>query len=241
MQLGAHELVSRISISCNNLTRKSILPEHVKLPNGLKNIFSIHQPLTHSNQTDNITDVPPSQRFDEDRLLQYLRSNIDIFPSSGTLKVKKFGFGQSNPTYLLECNKLQLVLRKKPFGKILRSAHAIEREYRVMSALQNSKVPVPKTYILCSDASIIGTPFYIYEFIKGRVFTSSQLPSLRSQQRFAVYAELQKVFKPYIYMLIPHIYFRMIIFRFYRPFILSIYRVLDYQTTRNQKPIMFHE
>merc|ERR1711971_453151 len=78
-------------------------------------------------------------------------------------------------------------------GKILRSAHQIEREFRVMSALQNSRVPVPKTYVLCADASVIGTPFYIYEFVQGRVFTAAHLPSLRSQERFAIYAELQRV------------------------------------------------
>eukprot|EP01084_Bolivina_argentea_P128739 227499_1 len=140
-----------------------------------------------------LTDVPNSQRFNEDRLLQYLRSTIDIFPRTGSLKVSKFGFGQSNPTYLLTCNKLQLVLRKKPAGKILKSAHAVEREYRVMSALQNTRVPVPKTYLLCTDSSIIGTPFYICEYVKGIIFTSSHLPKLKPQQRFTIYAELQKV------------------------------------------------
>ena len=137
--------------------------------------------------------VPPAQRFDESRLLRYLREHIDIFPASGSLSVSKFKHGQSNPTYLLQCNKLRLVLRKKPAGKILRSAHQIEREFRVMSALQNSRVPVPKTYVLCEDASVIGTAFYIYEFVQGRVFTQAALPSLRSQQRFAIYAELQRV------------------------------------------------
>lgn len=65
--------------------------------------------------------------------------------------------------------------------------------HSVMSALQNSRVPVPKTYVLCTDPSIIGTPFYIYEFVKGRIFNDPSLPSLRPQQRFAVYFELQKV------------------------------------------------
>eukprot|EP01083_Nonionella_stella_P025905 71318_1 len=143
--------------------------------------------------TDIVVDVPPAQRFDESRLLQYLRDKVDIFPKQGSLVIKKFGFGQSNPTYLLQCKQMKLVLRKKPSGHILRSAHAIEREYRVMSALQNSRVPVPKTYVLCTDSSIIGTPFYIYEFIQGRVFTAAHIPSLRAQQRFAIYAELQKV------------------------------------------------
>ena len=74
--------------------------------------------------------VPPSQLFDVDRLTAYLRSHIDIFPAKGALSVSKFQHGQSNPTYLLKCNKLHLVLRKKPDGKILRSAHQIEREFR---------------------------------------------------------------------------------------------------------------
>ena len=138
--------------------------------------------------------MPPSQRFDENRLLNYLRQKIDVFPQSGSLKISKFGFGQSNPTYLLSLpNNVKFVLRKKPTGKLLPSAHAIEREYRVMSALQNTRVPVPRTYHLCTDSSIIGTPFYVCEFVKGRVFTSSSLPELRSQQRFAIYAELNRV------------------------------------------------
>ena len=120
--------------------------------------------------------------------MNYLRDKIDIFPSSGSLKVSKFGFGQSNPTYLLSLsNGLKFVLRKKPQGKLLQSAHAIEREYRVMSALQNTRVPVPRTYHLCTDSSIIGTPFYICEFIKGRVFTKAHLPELRRHNKDTQY------------------------------------------------------
>eukprot|EP01084_Bolivina_argentea_P181216 313007_1 len=149
--------------------------------------------MTSFLTTDILREVPPSQRLDSDRLLKYLRLKIDIFPRKGSLKILKFGYGQSNPTYLLKCGGLQLVLRKKPSGSILASAHAVEREYRVMKALQNSRVPVPKMYYLCTDSSVIGTPFYICEFIKGRVYTRADLPSLRSQQRFAIYAEMQKV------------------------------------------------
>eukprot|EP01084_Bolivina_argentea_P128741 227501_1 len=140
-----------------------------------------------------LTDVPPSHKFDENKLLNYLRNNIDIFPPTGSLKVYKFGYGQSNPTYLLQCGKVKLVLRKKPSGPLAQGAHAIEREYRVMSALQNSRVPVPRTYLVCTDTTIIGQPFYICAFINGRIFPKRSLPSLKPNERFAVYAEMNRV------------------------------------------------
>eukprot|EP00897_Mesotaenium_endlicherianum_P002862 jgi/Mesen1/2603/ME000166S01727 len=99
-----------------------------------------------------------------------------------------FGHGQSNPTFLLEAGKAQYVLRKKPPGKLLKSAHAIEREFQVLAALgQHSDVPVPRVHCLCSDASVIGTPFYVMEYVKGRIFTDPSLPGVSEGERRELY------------------------------------------------------
>eukprot|EP00484_Ammonia_sp_Unknown_P005928 CAMPEP_0197073608 /NCGR_PEP_ID=MMETSP1384-20130603/210689_1 /TAXON_ID=29189 /ORGANISM="Ammonia sp." /LENGTH=837 /DNA_ID=CAMNT_0042512447 /DNA_START=588 /DNA_END=3102 /DNA_ORIENTATION=+ len=156
-----------------------------------------------------LSKIEANTRFNNETLSQYLRANIAEWPKSGTLSIAsaniaewpksgtlnihQFSFGQSNPTYLLECDNRKFVLRKKPDGKLLPSAHAIDREYRVLSALQNTRVPVPKTYHYCTDTSIIGTEFYIYKFIPGRVFKSGSLPSLTATQRHAVYNEYCRV------------------------------------------------
>ncbi|KAK7943251.1 phosphotransferase enzyme family protein [Apiospora aurea] len=101
-------------------------------------------------------------------------------PQAGLpLEVKQFGFGQSNPTYQLTSvsTKRRYVLRKKPAGKLLsKAAHKVEREYRVIRALETTDVPVPKVYCLCQEESVIGTPFYIMEFLDGRVFEDAAIP-----------------------------------------------------------------
>lgn len=97
------------------------------------------------------------------------------------LDVKQFGYGQSNPTYLLtsKASGRGYVLRKKPPGELLsQTAHKVEREYRIIKALNSTDVPVPKTYCLCEDASVIGTPFYIMEFLKGRIFEDATMPCI---------------------------------------------------------------
>lgn len=101
--------------------------------------------------------------------------------------------GQSNPTYLLTSGSQQLVLRKKPPGTLLASAHAVDREYRVMKALQHSAVPVPKLFAFSEDNSIVGTPFYIMEFLQGRVIVDQSLPGFSKTERTAVYAEMNRV------------------------------------------------
>jgi aminoglycoside phosphotransferase (APT) family kinase protein len=112
--------------------------------------------------------IREAHRFDEKALAEYLRQKLDDF--SGEMTVRQFGYGQSNPTFLLSWAGRQFVLRKKPPGKLLPSAHAVEREYRILKALQKSDVPVPRTYLLCTDESIIGTPFYLMEKMTGRIF-----------------------------------------------------------------------
>ena len=112
--------------------------------------------------------VRPVHRLNERTLAEYLRKELDGF--SGELSIRKFRHGQSNPTFLLSAGGNTYVLRKKPPGKLLPSAHAVDREYRILKALNSTDVPVPEPYLLCEDASIIGTPFYVMEFVEGRVF-----------------------------------------------------------------------
>jgi aminoglycoside phosphotransferase (APT) family kinase protein len=120
------------------------------------------------NSTEEIIEVRPAHRFDEGALTDYLVRELEGF--SGRLAVRQFEYGQSNPTFLLTAGGKEYVLRKKPPGKLLPSAHAVDREYRILQALNDTDVPVPKTYLLCEDESIIGTAFYVMEFVEGRIF-----------------------------------------------------------------------
>lgn len=97
----------------------------------------------------------------------------------------QFGYGQSNPTYQLTANDGgKYVLRKKPPGKLLsKTAHQVDREFRIIHALENTDVPVPKTYCLCEDSSVIGTPFYIMEFLDGRIFEDAAFPNVTTEER----------------------------------------------------------
>jgi aminoglycoside phosphotransferase (APT) family kinase protein len=101
--------------------------------------------------------------------------------------ITQFKGGQSNPTYRLETADGNYVLRRKPFGKLLRSAHAVEREFRVIAALHAAGFPVPKPYALCSDATVIGSEFYVMQHIAGRLFWDGTLPNLAREERRAIY------------------------------------------------------
>lgn len=137
-------------------------------------------------------EVREAHRFDVKRLEAYCRDAVDGF--SGTLEVRQFSGGQSNPTFLLTSDgprgTKRYVMRKKPPGVLLASAHQIDREYRVMKALADSDVPVPRMYALCEDDSVIGTAFYIMECLDGRVFRDSTMPESNEGERRAVYASL---------------------------------------------------
>jgi aminoglycoside phosphotransferase (APT) family kinase protein len=111
----------------------------------------------------------------------------------GDLSIRRFRGGQSNPTFLLTTGEKRYVLRKKPPGALLPSAHAIEREYRIISALAHTELPVPSVLCLCEDAEVIGTPFYIMDYVKGRVLWDPTLPGMTNAQRAAVYAEMNRV------------------------------------------------
>jgi len=123
--------------------------------------------------------------LDAARLAAYLAQHVKGF--AGPLTVKQFKGGQSNPTYLLETPTRRYVLRRKPSGKLLPSAHAVDREYRVTRALHAQGFPVAEPLSLCEDASIAGTPFYLMSFVDGRVFWEPQMPNSNAAERAAVY------------------------------------------------------
>lgn len=124
-------------------------------------------------------------RMDEARLGDYLARYIDGF--AGPLTVKQFKGGQSNPTYLLETPARRYVLRRKPPGKLLPSAHAVDREFRVISALHRQGFPVAEPLCYCADESIAGTAFYVMGFADGRVFWEPQMPGSNPAERAALY------------------------------------------------------
>ena len=130
--------------------------------------------------------VRPAHRIDEHALARYLEAHVERF--RGPIEVAQFRGGQSNPTYLVTARDgRRLVVRRKPPGQLLPSAHAVDREYRVMTALAGTGVPVPKTYALCEDASVIGTAFYVMDDVEGRVFWDLALPGLAPAERTAIF------------------------------------------------------
>jgi aminoglycoside phosphotransferase (APT) family kinase protein len=132
------------------------------------------------------TEIPPAHlSFDLGRLAAYLRGGVVDFGE--TLEAKKFKGGQSNPTYELTGNSRRFVLRRKPPGKLLPTAHAIDREYRVVAALHAQGFPVPRPILYCSDPTIIGTEFYLVDFVEGRIFWDPALPGLAAGERAAIY------------------------------------------------------
>ncbi len=138
-----------------------------------------------------LTAVRASHEFDERALQKFLEKQVEGF--KGPLRVRQFEGGQSNPTFMLESGSGRYVMRKQPPGELLPSAHQVDREYRVMHALENTDVPVPRMFALCEDPTIIGTKFYIMEMVEGRVFTDVLLPSLGVDERRAIYRDLVRV------------------------------------------------
>lgn len=135
--------------------------------------------------------VDPRQQFDVARLEQYLRRTVAGF--SGPLTVEQFKGGQSNPTFKLRTPGKDYVLRRKPAGKLLASAHAVDREYAVISALRDTDVPVARTHVLCEDDSVIGTAFYVMDCVEGRVLWNPALPDSSRAERTAMFAEMNRV------------------------------------------------
>ncbi len=136
-------------------------------------------------------EVREQHRFDLAALERYMRAHVAGF--SGALEVKQFRGGQSNPTYHLTAGGKEYVLRRKPPGKLLPSAHAVDREYRVITALGTPGFPVPKTYALCADPEVIGTAFYVMDCVHGRVITDPAIPDLMPRERAGIYDSLNEV------------------------------------------------
>jgi len=138
--------------------------------------------------------VSARHQFDPAALDAWLRLHVEGYPA-GALTVEQFKGGQSNPTFKLGIGGQHYVLRTKPApaAKLLPSAHAIEREYRVMDALHRAGFPAPRQYALCSDESVIGRAFYVMEFIEGRVLWDQSLPGMTPDERAAIYDELNRV------------------------------------------------
>ncbi|HYE70962.1 MAG TPA: phosphotransferase family protein, partial [Aquabacterium sp.] len=137
--------------------------------------------------------VSSQHAFDVEKLESWLRERLPGF--EGPLSVEQFKGGQSNPTYKLITPDRAYVMRSKPgpVAKLLPSAHAIEREFRVMSALALTGVPVARMHVLCEDESVIGRAFYVMEFVSGRVLWDQSLPGLANEQRGGIYDEMNRV------------------------------------------------
>lgn len=147
--------------------------------------------VTMNDNYSGVMDVPKRHQFNLLKLANFLAEKLHIDPTD--LRIRQFKGGQSNPTFLLEVARQRLVLRKKPHGNLLPSAHAVEREYRVMSALRDTPVPVARVIGLCEDAGVIGTPFFIMEYVEGRIFWDPALPGLTPEHRTAIYADMARV------------------------------------------------
>src|SRR5215471_9935434 len=144
------------------------------------------QPAPNRQETFSGTkDVTPAHRFDVKKLEAYLADRIDGFQTP--MQVRQFRGGQSNPTYQLITPNRKYVLRRKPPGKLLPSAHAVDREFRAISALHPTGFPVAKPYLLCEDDSVIGTMFYVMECVEGRVVWESAIPGAEKKERWAIY------------------------------------------------------
>jgi aminoglycoside phosphotransferase (APT) family kinase protein len=142
------------------------------------------------------TPVLPQHKFDETALAKYLSARLPDY--AGALNVRQFRSGQSNPTFLLEADtrnggRKRYVLRKKPPGALLPSAHQVDREYRVISALARTDVPVPRTYALCADPGVIGQMFYVMDCVEGRIFTDLKLPGIIQAERAAIFDSMNDV------------------------------------------------
>jgi len=135
-----------------------------------------------------VGDVRDNHRFDPLKLESWLKANVDGF--EGPLGVEQFNRGASNPTFLLTTPTARYVLRKKPPGALLPSAHQIDREYRVMNTLGGLGFPVPVMRAFCEDDSVIGTAFYVMDFLEGRIFRDARMPGVAPAERAALYDDL---------------------------------------------------
>lgn len=148
--------------------------------------FPLHGGVPNTRPVRKTMEIP------QDALETYLKGLLGT-RYTGPMKLLQFDHGQSNPTYYIRLADRQLVLRKKPPGTLLPSAHAIEREFRIMKALGDAGVPVPTVLDLCEDSSIIGTPFYLMEYCPGIIYKDPSLPGLEPSRREAIYTAMNQV------------------------------------------------
>ena len=131
------------------------------------------------------------ETLDAEVLGPYLEANVDGF--SDLVDIEKFADGQSNPTFRVRARSGVYVLRRQPPGKLLKSAHAVDREYRVLAALADTDVPVARVHHLCEDRDVIGSMFYVMEFCDGRILWDSAIPEVGKAERSAIYDEMNRV------------------------------------------------
>jgi aminoglycoside phosphotransferase (APT) family kinase protein len=133
------------------------------------------------------------QQFPQERFLDWARQYVPEINHHVPLSIQQFQGGQSNPTYLIKQNDLSLVLRRKPSGNLLPSAHAIDREYKVIQSLYQNDFPVARPVAYCADQEVIGAEFYLMSFVEGRVFWDPRLPELNDQDRTQVFHQMNQV------------------------------------------------
>jgi aminoglycoside phosphotransferase (APT) family kinase protein len=143
-----------------------------------------------SKEFSGTTPVREDQRFDVHALEKWMPGRVPGFREP--IAVEQFKGGQSNPSYLLAAGDRRYVLRRKPSGKLLPSAHAVDREHRVIASLGAAGFPVPEAFCLCMDEAVIGTPFYIMDYVDGRIFWNSTLPNVPKEERRAIYAAMDE-------------------------------------------------
>ena len=143
--------------------------------------------LEHDERAARDPDEPvaPQHAFDVQKLDAYMRQHVAGF--SGELQVEQFKGGQSNPTFKLTAGGKQYVMRRKPPGVLLPSAHAVDREYKVITALYPTGFPVARSYGLCTDDAVIGTWFYVMDMVEGRILWDQTLPQYEPSERHAIY------------------------------------------------------
>ena len=144
--------------------------------------------LHDADENTGTMEVLDRHQFDTSKLEDYMHENVDDF--EGDITIEEFKGGQSNPTYKVISPNQSYVLRRKPPGKLLKSAHAVDREYTVITALNKTNVPVPRSYALCEDEDVIGTAFYIMEFKDGRVLWDPAMEDSHKEEAKGVYESM---------------------------------------------------
>ena len=141
--------------------------------------------MNYDKEMTGTTAATGDDRLDETALTAWMEANVEGF--AGPLTQSKFKGGQSNPTYRIDTPARSYVLRRQPFGKLLPSAHAVDREYTVMAALHPTGFPVPRAYALCEDAGVLGAKFFVMGMVEGRSYWDGALPDRSPEQRRAIY------------------------------------------------------